>query len=58
MKKNLNIAYLNDTEGVRRCSALSDNGSDVKTNAEYYRIDWDKAIELGYVNDTTTEKAA
>ena len=30
------------------------NGGDVEAAAEYYRIDWDKAIELGYdENDKT-----
>lgn len=58
MKKNLNIAYLNGAEGMIRRGAASSSGSgDDEANAEYYRIDWDKARELEYVNDTTIENS-
>ena len=55
MKKNLNIAYLNGAESVRRCSASSDNGSDIETNTDYYRIDRDKAKEKGWITDYTID---
>lgn len=31
------------------------NGGDVEAAAEYYRIDWDKARELGYIDDTDVD---
>lgn len=62
MKKTLNIAYLNGADGFRKSAVQSggngDGESDVETNAEYYRIDWDKAKELGYTDDNITNNAS
>ena len=50
MKKNLNIAYLNGAEGIRRCSASSGgssggegsgSGNSNVVNIEYYKINRD-----------------
>lgn len=57
MKKNLNIAYLNGAEGMIRRGGASSGGSgdsgDIEANAEYYRIDWDKARDKGWITDST-----
>ncbi len=47
------IKTWNGTKWVESVSSSGSGSEEVEANAEYYRIDWDKAKELGYdENDT------